>query len=640
MSEFAKRRGRISKVMATLAAGAMVAGMAGGLNTLGANAAPADDASQTLTSTINGYRNVGYFAQWGVYGRGFQAKQMDVSGSANDLTHINYSFGNINNQTLTCFMANKAQGTGPTGSDGAGDAWADYGMGYTADKSVSGAADTWDQPLAGSFNQLKQLKAKHPQLKVMISLGGWTWSKNFSAAAATKESREKLVSSCIDLYIKGNLPLFEGRGGAGAAAGIFDGIDIDWEWPGTNTGEVGNIVDEVNDKANFKALLAEFRKQLDAYGTTTGQKYMLSAFLPANPADIAAGGWNDPDNFKSLDYGNIQGYDLHGAWNPVLTGHQGNLYADPADPREDGKRFSADLAVQTYLNAGIDPKQLGLGLAAYGRGWTGVTSEKPWGTATDGAPGTYEKANEDYDKLKSLGKDYYDAATGSAWRYDGTQWWSYDNIATTKQKTDYILAKGLGGGMWWELSGDRQGELIGTMSDDFRAAKAGPIDEAAPPATTDPGDGTDPTDPAVPGECKAAAWNATATYTAGTLATYNGVEYKAKWWIQGAAPGTDAAWEKVADCDGSTTPTDQPTDTPTDVPTDTPTETPTDVPTVTPTENPGGHQCAAVWAATATYVGGDKVTLDGVSYKAKWWNLGDKPGASQWGPWETLGACA
>ncbi|MBP2412419.1 chitinase [Arthrobacter stackebrandtii] len=650
MSEFAKRRGRISKVMATLAAGAMVAGMAGGLNTLGANAAPVGDtASAPQTSTVNGYRNVGYFAQWGVYGRAFQAKQLDVSGAANNLTHINYSFGNINNQTLKCFMANKAQGTGPNGSDGAGDAWADFGMGYTADKSVSGVADSWDQPLAGSFNQLKQLKAKHPQLKVMISLGGWTWSKNFSAAAATKESREKLVSSCIDLYIKGNLPVFEGRGGPGAAAGIFDGIDIDWEWPGSPNGEVGNIVDEVNDRANFKALLAEFRKQLDEYGATQDRKYMLSAFMPANIVDIEAGGWNDPENFKSLDYGNIQGYDLHGAWDSTLAGHQGNLYDDPTDTRAAHRQFSVDKAVKAYTSNGVDPKQLTIGLAAYGRGWTGVASEKAWSAATDGAPGTWEKGIEDYTLLKNRGTDYYDATLGAAWRYDGTQWWSYDNAQTTKQKTDYIVDNGLGGGMWWELDGDKEGELSGIMATDFRGAKAGPISEPAPPVTGNPGDGgTNPTDPPAPGECKAAAWNATSTYTAGTLASYNGVEYKAKWWIQGAAPGTDAAWEKVTDCDGSTTPTEQPTetptdvptDTPTDVPTDTPTDTPTDVPTVTPTENPGGDTCAAAWAATATYVGGDTVTLDGVSYKAKWWNLGDKPGASQWGPWENLGACA
>src|SRR5690606_29156817 len=117
---------------------------------------------------------------------------------------------------------------------------------YTAADSVSGAADSWDQPLAGSFNQLKQLKAKHPDLKVMLSLGGWTWSKNFSAAAATPQSRQHFVSSCIDIYIKGNLPVIDGRGGAGAAAGVFDGFDLDWEWPGSPNGNVGNIVDEAN----------------------------------------------------------------------------------------------------------------------------------------------------------------------------------------------------------------------------------------------------------------------------------------------------------------------------------------------------------------------------------------------------------
>src|SRR5690606_32023813 len=235
--------------------------------------------------------NVGYFAQWGVYARGYKLSQLDRSGGADDLTHINYAFGNIHYQSLECFIANKAQGTGPNGSDGACVAWADSGMGYSAADSVSGVADAWDQPLAGSFNQLKQLKAKHPGLKALISIGGWTWSKNFSAAAATDASRKKLVSSCIDLYIKGNLPVIDGRGGAGAAAGVFDGIDIDWEWPGSQNGNVGNIVDEANDRNNFRLLLKEFRTQLDALGAQTGKHYLLSAFLPANPVDIAAGGW-------------------------------------------------------------------------------------------------------------------------------------------------------------------------------------------------------------------------------------------------------------------------------------------------------------------------------------------------------------
>ncbi|MEW2925285.1 glycosyl hydrolase family 18 protein, partial [Pseudomonas juntendi] len=92
-----------------------------------------------------------------------------------------------------------------------------------------GSADTWDQPLRGNWNQLKQLKAKYPGMKVLISLGGWTWSRGFSSAARP-ENRQAFVASCIDAYIKGNLPVTDGAGGAGAALGVFDGIDIDWEY--------------------------------------------------------------------------------------------------------------------------------------------------------------------------------------------------------------------------------------------------------------------------------------------------------------------------------------------------------------------------------------------------------------------------
>jgi chitinase len=109
------------------------------------------------------------------------------------------------------------------------------------------------------------------------SLGGWTFSKYFSDAALTAASREHFVSSCIDLFIKGNLP------GApdGAAAGLFDGIDLDWEWPGSE-GNAGNII-RAEDKQNFTKLAAEFRRQLDEYGATTGEDYLLTSFLPAAP---------------------------------------------------------------------------------------------------------------------------------------------------------------------------------------------------------------------------------------------------------------------------------------------------------------------------------------------------------------------
>src|SRR5262249_32651481 len=142
---------------------------------------------------------------------------------------INYAFGNIDPVNLTC-LNGVTKGTtqdpeDPSQGDGAGDADADYGRAFPASQAVNGQADDGWGKLRGNFNQLKELKAKYPNLKVVMSLGGWTYSKYFSDVAATDASRKKFVQSCIDMYIKGNLPETEGAGGPGVAAGIFDGFD-------------------------------------------------------------------------------------------------------------------------------------------------------------------------------------------------------------------------------------------------------------------------------------------------------------------------------------------------------------------------------------------------------------------------------
>ena len=132
-----------------------------------------------------GKRVIGYFTQWGIYGRNYRVKNIDSSGSAARLTHINYAFGNVRNNRCEVGIT---QPSDPNSGAG-GDAFADYTKAFSAAESVSGSADTWDQPLRGNWNQLKQLKAKYPNLKVLISLGGWTWSRGFSSAARRKTAR-------------------------------------------------------------------------------------------------------------------------------------------------------------------------------------------------------------------------------------------------------------------------------------------------------------------------------------------------------------------------------------------------------------------------------------------------------------------
>ncbi len=163
--------------------------------------------SGSLTATTTGGTTpnpgakvkLGYFTEWGIYGRNYHVKNLVTSGSAAKITHINYAFGNVQGGKCTI-----------------GDAFADYDKAYTADQSVDGVADTWDQPLRGNFNQLRKLKKQYPHIKVLWSFGGWTWSGGFGQAV---QNPAAFAQSCYDLVED---PRW---------ADVFDGIDLDWEYP-------------------------------------------------------------------------------------------------------------------------------------------------------------------------------------------------------------------------------------------------------------------------------------------------------------------------------------------------------------------------------------------------------------------------
>jgi chitinase len=404
---------------------------------------------------------VGYFIQWGIYGRGYFVKDVATSGSADKLTAINYAFINVA----------PASDADPGVVCKLGDEWADYQRPVSAAESVDGQEVTWPRPILGNFQQLQALKALYPNIKVLASLGGWTWSKYFSDAALTRASRERFVASCIDLLIKGNIPSpgWGGMGGPGAAAGVFDGIDLDWEWPGSE-GNAGNII-RPEDKRNFTRLVREFRRQLDAHGEETDSNYLLTAFLPAATAKIDAG-FEVDEIFDSLDFGTVQGYDLHGAWEPT-TNHQSNLFTsrdDPASPR-----FSVDATIDAYLRRGAPRRDLVAGVPFYSRGWTGVGSAGNglYQPATGPAPGVWEAGVNDYEVVKGLAGTgftrFSDHRAGAAWLFDGTTFWTLDDPAVMTQKAQYVRRNRLGGLMFWELSGDTpDGELIAAIAAGLR----------------------------------------------------------------------------------------------------------------------------------------------------------------------------
>jgi chitinase len=394
-----------------------------------------------------GLQKVAYFIQWGIYARQYFVKNVAESGQAAGLTTINYAFGGVS-QAGTCSSL---------------DTWADFQRPFAASESVDGVADAPGQALNGNFNQLRKLKAMFPNLRVVMSLGGFTGSTFFSDVALTPASRQAFVASCLDMFLKGNLPA-----GAGAAAGVFDGIDIDWEWP-TIAANAGTHA-RPQDRQDFTLLLAEFRRQLDALGRQTHHHYVLTAFLPADPAKISAG-FEVPVIFRSLDWATVQGYDLHGTWE-TTTNFQSALFSPKGDPATP-TRFSVDLAIQTYLAMHAPARKLVLGVPFYSRGWTGVPNVNHglFQTSTGAAAGTFGPGVEDFKVLAAEPgfQLFRDRADGVAWLYDGTNFWTFDDPVALREKMDYVVDHHLGGAMAWSLdSDDAHASLVRAMDAGLR----------------------------------------------------------------------------------------------------------------------------------------------------------------------------
>ncbi|MET9901971.1 glycoside hydrolase family 18 chitinase [Streptomyces sp. NPDC006446] len=362
---------------------------------------------------------LGYFTEWGIYGRNYNVKNLVTSGSAAKITHINYAFGNV---------------TG--GKCAIGDSYADYDKAFTADQSVSGVADTWDQPLRGNFNQLRELKAKYPNIKVLWSFGGWTWSGGFGEAAKNPAA---FAQSCYDLVED---PRW---------ADVFDGIDIDWEYP-----NACGLTCDTSGAAAYKNLMQALRAK---FGTNN----LVTA---ATTADGTSGGKVDAADYAGaaqyVDWYNVMTYDFFGAFDAdgptaphsPLTSYSGIPQAG----------FTTADAIAKFKSKGVPASKLLVGIGFYGRGWTGVTQDAPGGTATGPAPGTYEPGNEDYKVLKTS-CPVTGTIAGTAYAHCGSNWWSYDTPTTIGTKMAWAKTQGLRGAFFWEFSGDTSnGELVSAIN--------------------------------------------------------------------------------------------------------------------------------------------------------------------------------
>ena len=382
-----------------------------------------------------------YFPEWGIYGRQFQVA--DVPGDK--LTHLIYSFLDLKSDGTVAIT----------------DSYASLEKRFSAAESVSGEADRWSYPAGdpratqtvwGNFNQLAQLKVKYPHMKVSIAVGGWTLSDNFSSVCSTAAGREAFATSLakfLDTYR------------------MFDGIDFDWEYP-SGGGEAGNSTSP-NDGVNYAALLQLVRQKFDALGGQLGRRYEISVASPAGYDKIA--NFNLPGLTKSVDFFNVMAYDFHGTWENT-TGHQAAFTGDPIG-------YDVKTAVELYLAAGVPAQKIVVGAPLYTRAWSGVADGGDGGyteTASGAAPGTFEKGVYDYKDLLAQVQDptsgwklYWDDNAQATYAYNKSQgiYSSFETPTSIAQRAQWAEDIGLGGMMFWDITGDAVGSKESLVSAAF-----------------------------------------------------------------------------------------------------------------------------------------------------------------------------
>src|SRR5437868_10464464 len=364
---------------------------------------------------------VGYYAERHAANGDYPVKQLASNGAAGLLTQLNYAFGKVSQSRCQLLDPNL-----------------ELKRALSAGDSVDGTPDPANpNQLRGTFHQLQELKKKFPKLKILISLGGWANSEGFSDAAEPANART-FVQSCVDIFNKGNFaPGIH-------APGVFDGIDVDWEYPVDG----GMIPGRPEDTKNFNALAAEFRKQLDA----VRPGLLLTAAIPATQEDYKH--YDLKTLSRYMNDLSIMAYDMH--WNGEKTTNlHSALFHDPADPSQPpaDTHYGAH-AVEDFLRAGVPARKIIFGVPFYGKGWIGVnaTNHGLYQPAKDAS-----KSPPEYRNLKALpasaDRQFYSRlATCSIW--NNNEFFSYDCPQAMRAKQQYVRQHHLGGVMFWEIGQD------------------------------------------------------------------------------------------------------------------------------------------------------------------------------------------
>ncbi len=358
-------------------------------------------------STPGNFMVVGYVAGY----RDFDFSSIE----AEKLTHINYAFANVIDGKVQ-FDDTKIDGTSLKTSD---------------------------------INRLRALKVKNPSLKILVSVGGWTWSGNFSDCALTETSRRKFASSAASF----------------AKTYGLDGIDIDWEYP--NQPGAGNT-HRPQDKHNFTLLLKSVRESLDSLAAKENREHLLLTI--ATGADsVYVANTELGEVSRYLDFLNIMSYDLYHGLDAV-TGHHANLH-DSESPGP--KDISVAKSVKMHMDAGVPRRKINLGIPFYGRRWEQVENGDRQGLYQEaGSTGQiiYYRTLSKYCIDMNGYTNYWDASAKAPylWHSDSAVFISYENERSIRHKMDYVKDLGLGGVMFWEYSDDHQCRLLDAIHEGLK----------------------------------------------------------------------------------------------------------------------------------------------------------------------------
>ncbi|XP_060166603.1 LOW QUALITY PROTEIN: chitinase-3-like protein 1, partial [Globicephala melas] len=347
------------------------------------------------------YKLICYYTSWSQY-RGWGGADGSCFPDAIDpflCTHIIYSFANISNNAI----------------------------------------DTWEWNDVTLYDTLNTLKNRNPNLKTLLSVGGWNFgSQRFSKIASN-------TWSCRT-FIKLVPPILRTHG--------FDGLDRAWLYPGRR--------DEQHLTSLVKEMEAEFAREAQA----GAEQLLLSAAVSAGKIAIDRG-YDIAQISRHLHFISLLTYDFHGAWRQTIA-HHSPLFRGQEDTSSD--RFSnADYAVSCVLRLGVQANKLVMGISTFGRSFTLASSKTDVGAPTSGPgiPGrfTKEKGTLTYYEIC----DFLRGATvhrllGQQVPYatKGNQWVGYDDQESIKNKVRYLRNRELAGAMVWALDlDDFQGTFCG-----------------------------------------------------------------------------------------------------------------------------------------------------------------------------------